>query len=79
MKSVEFKKVLSSGIIGTSAMTIFSYLVSELMKDNFREPEIQTYLIKNILPTAGHSASIPFHSVQGVVLRMGWDRSYRST
>ena len=49
---MEFKKVLSSGIIGTSAMTIFSYLVSELMKDNFREPEIQTYLFKNILPTA---------------------------
>lgn len=49
---MEFKKVLFSGIIGTSAMTIFSYLVSELMSENFREPEIQTILIKNILPTA---------------------------
>jgi len=49
---MEFKKVLSSGIIGTSAMTIFSYLVSELMNDNFREPEIQTILIENILPTS---------------------------
>ena len=51
MNSLEFKKVLFSGIIGTSAMTIFSYLISELMSDNFREPEIQTVLIGNILPT----------------------------
>ncbi len=52
MNSMEYKKVLSAGFIGTSAMTIFSYLVSELMSDNFREPEIQTTLIKNLLPTA---------------------------
>ncbi len=49
---MKFKKVLSAGIIGTSAMTIFSYLVSELMSENFREPEIQTILIKNLLPAA---------------------------
>lgn len=52
MNSIEFKKVLSSGFIGTSAMTIFSYLVSEIMSENFREPEIQIIIIKNILPTA---------------------------
>jgi hypothetical protein len=52
MNSIEFKKILSSGIIGTSAMTIFSYLVSELMSENFREPEIMTTLIKNLLLTA---------------------------
>jgi len=51
MNSMEFKKVLSSGTIGTSAMTIFSYLVSELMSENFREPEIQTSLIRSLLPT----------------------------
>ena len=45
---MEFKKVLSSGILGTSAMTIFSYLVSELMSDNFREPEIMSLLFKNL-------------------------------
>jgi hypothetical protein len=52
MNSTEFKKVFFSGIIGTSAMTIFSYLVSVLMNGNFREPEIMTILIKNILPNA---------------------------
>ena len=52
MNSLEFKKVFSAGIIGTSAMTIFSYLVSVLMNENFREPEIMTTLIKNLLQTA---------------------------
>jgi hypothetical protein len=45
---MEFKKVLSSGILGTSAMTIFSYLVSQLMSENFREPEIMSFLFKNL-------------------------------
>ena len=45
---MELKKVLSSGILGTSAMTIFSYLVSELMSENFREPEIMSFLFKNL-------------------------------
>jgi hypothetical protein len=45
---MEFKKVLSSGILGTSAMTIFSYLVSQLMSKNFREPEIMSFLFKNL-------------------------------
>jgi hypothetical protein len=45
---MEFKKVLSSGILGTSAMTIFSYLISQLMSENFREPEIMSFLFKNL-------------------------------
>ena len=48
MNTMEFKKVLSSGILGTLAMTIFSYWVSELMNENFREPEIMTILINNL-------------------------------
>ncbi|MFP5042880.1 hypothetical protein [Parasediminibacterium sp. JCM 36343] len=52
MNTQEFKKVLSMGILATSAMTIFSYLVSELMSENFREPEIMTVFIKDLLPTA---------------------------
>lgn len=47
---MEFKKVFSSGILGTSAMTILSYLISELLSENFREPKILAALIKNLLP-----------------------------
>ena len=50
MNTMDFKKVLFSRILGTSAMTIFSYIVSELMSENFREPEIMTTLINNLLP-----------------------------
>ena len=49
MNTMEFKKVLSSGILGTSGMTVFSYLVSALMSQNFREPEIMCLLFKNLL------------------------------
>ncbi|MFP5039580.1 hypothetical protein [Parasediminibacterium sp. JCM 36343] len=56
MNTQEFKKVLSMGILATSAMTIFSYLVSELMSENFREPEIMAIFIKDLLPTAKQCA-----------------------
>ncbi|MBC7407412.1 MAG: hypothetical protein H7339_03400 [Arcicella sp.] len=48
MNTMEFKKVLSSGILGTTAMTIFSYVVSEVKREDFREPEIMSLLFKNL-------------------------------
>ena len=42
--------VISAGITGTSVMTLFSYLVSELQKENFREPEILARLLYRIAP-----------------------------
>ena len=41
-------KILISSIVGTSAMTIFSYLVSASEKKNFREPEVLGKLIERI-------------------------------
>jgi hypothetical protein len=49
MKTIKFKKVLLSGMLGTSGMTVFSYVASELMSENFREPEIMCFLFKNLL------------------------------
>ncbi|HSN48714.1 MAG TPA: hypothetical protein VLR29_08135, partial [Flavobacterium sp.] len=43
-------KILVTAIVGTSAMTLFSYLASESKNRNFREPEILGQLI-NRLPT----------------------------
>lgn len=43
-------KVLISAIVGTSAMTIFSYLVSEAKNKNFKEPEVLAQLAER-LPT----------------------------
>lgn len=41
-------KTLISSIVGTSAMTIFSYLVSESQNKNFREPEVLGQLIERL-------------------------------
>lgn len=44
------KDVLISGISGTTFMTLFSYLVSELDGENFSEPERLGQLAKGLLP-----------------------------
>ena len=46
----DLKKIISSAIIGTSAMTLFSYLVSESKEENFREPKILADLIQRARP-----------------------------
>ena len=51
MNIMEFKKVFFSSILGTTAMTIFSYVVSEVMSDNFREPDVMSFFFKNLSKT----------------------------
>lgn len=41
-------KTLISAIVGTSAMTIFSYLVSASENKNFREPEVVGQLVERL-------------------------------
>lgn len=41
-------KILIPAIVGTSAMTLFSYLVSESKNKNFREPKILDELIERL-------------------------------
>lgn len=45
---MQIGKILISAIVGTSAMTIFSYLVSASENKNFREPEVLGQLIKRL-------------------------------
>lgn len=51
-------KILVSAIVGTSAMTIFSYLVSASEHKNFREPEVLGQLIKRLPLCSKNSAKI---------------------
>jgi hypothetical protein len=44
------REVLIAGISGTTFMTLFSYLVSELEGENFSEPERLGQLAKRLLP-----------------------------
>lgn len=49
-------KILISAIVGTSVMTLFSYLVSESKNKNYGEPEVLGELIKR-LPKSGSKES----------------------
>ncbi|MBZ9728067.1 hypothetical protein LB467_00035 [Salegentibacter sp. JZCK2] len=49
-------KILISAIVGTSAMTLFSYLISNKKNRNFREPQVLGQLIKR-LPKSGSKKS----------------------
>lgn len=49
-------KILISAIVGTSAMTLFSYLTSNKKNKNFREPQLLGQLIKR-LPVNGSKKS----------------------
>ena len=48
--------ILIPAMVGTSAMTLFSYLVSESKHENFREPDVLRQLIQR-LPTTGSNDS----------------------
>jgi hypothetical protein len=43
-------KITLSGILGTNVMTLFSYLVSALAKENFSEPEHLSTMINRLAP-----------------------------
>ena len=45
---MQTERILISALVGTSAMTLFSYLVSESKNKNFREPEVLGKLIERL-------------------------------
>jgi len=45
---METSKILASALVGTTAMTMFSYLVSEAENKNFREPDVLGELIERL-------------------------------
>jgi hypothetical protein len=75
-------KTLISAVVGTSAMTIFSYLVSRTENKNFREPEILGQLVdrlptrtsKNFAQVAGWGAHYAAGMVFEVLYAELWKR-----
>ena len=49
MGSNHLNKIFTSALVGTSAMTVFSYLVSDAKKENFREPEVLAQMITKLV------------------------------
>jgi hypothetical protein len=57
VNDIKAKEVLISGITGTTFMTLFSYLVSEIEKENYSEPERLGQLVHNLLPVLSKKES----------------------
>lgn len=49
--------ILLPTMVGTSAMTLFSYLVSEQKHENFREPDVLRQLIKRLPTTESNDSA----------------------
>lgn len=47
---MNIKKLLASGIAGTSFMSIYSYALSEFRDKNFKEPKVLGELLKRLIP-----------------------------
>ena len=67
MKQTQVVKIALAGIAGTSAMTIYSYLLSNSRNKNFREPALLAEMVQKLHP------SIPKNDAQiiGWVLHYG--------
>jgi len=42
--------IFKSGVIGTSAMTVFSYLYAYIVKDNVKEPKLLAKMFRRLVP-----------------------------
>jgi hypothetical protein len=67
----KLEKTLLSGIMGTNFMTVFSYIVSMLAKEDFSEPGHLSTMIHRLLPAfpkkANHTAGWASHYVMGIL------------
>lgn len=52
-------KTLLSGIVATSAMTLYSYAVARKKEENFREPELLAELADDFLPGSAEKMALP--------------------
>jgi len=57
----KISEIIVAGVVGTSLMTLFSYLMSEKENEQFREPELLNALIdrSKILPAIKNSRTHP--------------------
>lgn len=76
-------KILISALVGTSAMTLFSYLVSESKNKNFREPEVLGDLVERLPNTNSTKASQlvgwGLHYAIGTLFVAGYDKLWAKT
>lgn len=81
---MELYKILISGLVATSVMTLFSYLVSHFKSNQFREPELLNSLISRseiikLKPSKNHFLGWLIHYIIGwgfvVIFHLIWTYS----
>lgn len=80
---MDISKIVTSGIGGTSLMSLFSYLVSGGKHKNFKEPEILGDLIQRVAPALSkQQANIggwALHYAAGAAFTAIYDQIYEKT
>lgn len=80
---MDVTKTISSGIGGTSLMSLFSYLISDSKHRNFREPEILGELIQRLIPDMDKQyadiAGWGMHYMTGTVFTSIYDQIWKKT
>jgi hypothetical protein len=76
-------KLLFAGFSGTSVMTLFSYVVSAVQREQFREPQILSQLIQRLVPAQGKKISKAeawlLHYSIGLLFNLVYDRIWQNT
>jgi hypothetical protein len=74
------KNVVLAGIVGTSFMTLFSYIVSVRKRKNFKEPELLTDLGARLIKPADKSTLYPAgwatHYATGIGISLACQRLF---
>jgi Na+/proline symporter len=81
---MKLSKIILPAITGTSAMTLFSYLMSDAEKHNYREPDVLKQLIRRLTngvvqdkaQLAGWLAHYGAGVLFEIVLAEAWKRKY---
>lgn len=70
--------IVSAALLGTTVMTLFSYLVAEIQKEKFREPELLATLLRRLVPELsskyGRIAGWKIHYAVGLVFAIIYAR-----
>lgn len=74
-------KIATAAVTGTSAMTLFSYIISENKNKQFREPEILAQLIQRLFPNhhkiITHAEGWFLHYAVGTMFCIAYDQLWK--
>jgi hypothetical protein len=78
----EVAKIISAGFTGTSVMTLFSYLVSNMKNEEFKEPQLLAELLNRIMPElnkkTSHIAGWNIHYAVGLMFAILYAKKWQA-